>query len=317
MFRKLLRVAMYAALAGALAWPAAAWNSFSHMSIGYIAYQELAPRTRARVNELLRLNPYYAKWEAMIPAGSSPADKDLMIFMIATTWPDQLRSDPDYHDDGPEGGNRPGGAEASQNIGYGDHLRHKYWHFVDLPFSQDGTPLPEVPAPNAQTQIAAFRAALASASSDDVKSYDLAWLLHIVGDVHQPLHCAARVRQGQPHGDAGGNLVKVCAPECTWTLHWYWDSPLGPNDAPIAIVIAAAKRLPAAPKKAARISKEAEWVDEGFRAAQQYVYAAPVGPEGGPYALNPKYEKAARKLARKRAALAGARLAHLLNQELK
>lgn len=317
MFKKLLRMAMCAALAGGMAWPAAAWNGFGHMSIGYVAYQKLDPRTRARVNELLRLNPSYAKWEATIPAGSSPADKDLMIFMIATTWPDQLRNDPAYHDDGAEGGNRPGGAEAAQNIGYADHLRHKYWHFVDLPFTQDGTPLPEVPAPNAQTQIAAFRAALASASSDDVKSYDLAWLLHLVGDVHQPLHCTARIRKRQPQGDAGGNLVKVCAPECTWTLHWYWDSLPGPNDASLSDVIGASKQLPAAPAKAARIGQESEWIAEGFRAAQKYVYAAPVGPEGGPYTLTAKYQNAARKLARKRVALAGARLANLLNQELK
>jgi hypothetical protein len=317
MFRNLLRVAICAALAGALVWPAAAWNSYSHMSIGYVAYQKLTPRTRARVNQLLRLNPYYPKWEAMIPAGNSPADKDLMIFMIATSWPDQLRNDPDYHDDGPQGGNRPGGAEASRNIGYGDHLRHKYWHFVDLPFSQDGTALPAVPSPNAQTQIAAFRAALASSNSDDVKSYDLVWLLHIVGDVHQPLHCAARVRRGQPHGDAGGNFVKVCAPECTWTLHWYWDSPQGPNNAPIAEIIAASKQLPAAPKKAARIRQESVWVAEGFRAAQQYVYAPPVGPDGGPYTLDANYTAAARALTLRQVALAGARLANLLNRELK
>jgi len=317
MFRKLLRVAMGVMLAGALAWPAAAWNFHSHMSIGCVAYQNLKPRTRARVNQLLRLNPYYPKWEAMIPAGSSPADKDLMIFMIATTWPDQLRNDPEYHDDGPQGGNRPGGPEASQNIGYADHLRHKYWHFVDLPFSQDGTALPETPAPNAQTQIAAFRAALGSSASDDVKSYDLTWLLHIVGDVHQPLHCTTRVRQGQPHGDAGGNSVKVCAPECTWTLHWYWDSPQGANNAPIAEVIAASKALPPAPKKVARIRKESVWVAEGFRLAQQVVYVAPVGPEGGPYTLDASYEAAARALTLRQVALAGARLANLLNRELK
>lgn len=317
MFRRLCRLAVCAVLAAALAWPAAGWNFYSHMSIGYLAYQKLKPKTRARVNQLLRLNPYYPRWEAMIPAGTAPAEKDLMIFMIATTWPDQLRNDPDYHDDGPQGGNRPGGPEASQNIGYRDHLRHKYWHFVDIPFSQDGTPLPETPTPNAQTQIAAFRAAIASNASDDVKSYDLTWLLHIVGDVHQPLHCTARVRQGQPEGDAGGNLVKICAPACNWTLHWYWDSPQGPNDAPIAEIIAASKQLPPAPKKAASIRKEKIWVEEGFRLAQQFVYVPPVGPDGGPYTLDDRYAAAARDLALKRVALAGARLAELLNRELK
>ncbi len=62
-----------------------------------------------------------------------------MVFMIAATWPDQIRSDPAYMDDGPVGGNLPpAGPEARQNIGYADHLRHKYWHFIDIAFSEDG-----------------------------------------------------------------------------------------------------------------------------------------------------------------------------------
>src|SRR6202042_1762839 len=94
-----------------------------------------------------------------------------------------------YSDDGSNGGNTPGGDSSSLNVGYTDLLRHRYWHFVDTPFSQDGSTLPAIPAPNAQTQIAAFRAVLASAEPDELKSYDLVWLLHLVGDVHQPLHC--------------------------------------------------------------------------------------------------------------------------------
>ena len=34
------------------------------------------------------------------------ADADRMIFMIAATWPDQIRSDPQYVDDGPIAGTR-------------------------------------------------------------------------------------------------------------------------------------------------------------------------------------------------------------------
>ena len=110
-----------------------------------------------------------------------------MVFMMAATWPDAIRSKPGYTDDGSEGGNRPDGATSVQNIGYSDHLHHKYWHFVDTPFSTDGTTLPALPNPNAETQIAAFRAVLASNDPDEKKSYDLVWLEHLVGDVHQPI----------------------------------------------------------------------------------------------------------------------------------
>jgi hypothetical protein len=106
----------------------------------------------------------------------------MMAFMIAATWPDRIKSNPDYHNDGPDGGNRPpDDGTANNNVGYTDFARHKYWHFVDLPFSLDGTALPQVPVPNAQTRITDFRAVLASSSPDPLKSYDLSWLLHLAG----------------------------------------------------------------------------------------------------------------------------------------
>ena len=181
--------------------PAFAWNDEGHMAIAYLAYQRLQPATRARVNALLKLNPHYSKWRAALPAGISEADADRMIFMIAATWPDQLRTDPAYMDDGPNHGNSPpSGPKAARNIGYADHLRHKYWHFIDIPYTQDGTRLPPTPAPNAETQIAAFRRALNSNASDGVKSYDLSWLEHLVGDIHQPLHAITRVIKSMPDG---------------------------------------------------------------------------------------------------------------------
>jgi hypothetical protein len=61
------------------------------------------------------------------------------------------------------------------------------------------------------TDMSLMRAVLKSASTDDLKSYDLVWLLHLVGDVHQPLHFTTRVSAGFPTGDAGGNDVEVLA----------------------------------------------------------------------------------------------------------
>jgi hypothetical protein len=56
------------------------------------------------------------------------------------------------------------------------------WHFIDEPFSTDDTPLQQPVPPNAETQIAVFRKTLADKTiSDDIRSYDLAWLLHLVG----------------------------------------------------------------------------------------------------------------------------------------
>src|SRR5690242_9616304 len=102
--------------------PALGWNDQGHMTVAYVAYQRLTAATKARVDSLLQLNPYHSKWMAMIPAGTTPENTKMMLFMIAATWPDQIKSDPQYHNDGPNGGDRPNGPTSSQNIGYSDHL---------------------------------------------------------------------------------------------------------------------------------------------------------------------------------------------------
>ena len=65
------------------------------------------------------------------------------------------------------------------------------------------------PTPNAQTQIAVFRIVLPFSEPDPLKFYSSVWWLRLVGDVHQPLHCASRYRKFLLDGHAGGNLVKL------------------------------------------------------------------------------------------------------------
>src|SRR5262249_24882757 len=132
------------------------------------------------------------------------------------------------------------------NTGYSDMHRHKYWHFVDTPFAQDGTTtLPAIPTTNAETEIAVCRQTLTlastSATTDKLKSYDLVWLMHLVGDVHQSLRATTRVRAGDLDGDAGGNSVKLSS----GNLHSYWDELPGDSSS-LAKVIEYAKALSAA-----------------------------------------------------------------------
>jgi hypothetical protein len=303
-----------------------AWGPIGHMTVGYAAYQRLTPATKARVRNLLKLNPDYPNWEKQIPAGTSPEEHDQSIFMMATVWADDIKGESRYHDDGPDpGGNIPDGADSSLNTGYSDLLRHRYWHFVDLPFSPDGTALPAIPAPNAQTQIDAFRAVLAGSQPDELKSYDLVWLLHLVGDVHQPLHATTRVTQADAQGDAGGNKVRLKGDADT-NLHAYWDDLPGSDcqycnkKMPcIARAVVLGQDLSEPSGKLARDSKTSAWIHESFEAARSDVYRAPIGPNDGPYTIVPlsQYEERANRLARQRIALAGARLAAVLNEELK
>jgi S1/P1 Nuclease len=296
--------------------PVFAWNNIGHMAVAYVAYQHLNEATKTRVDKLLRLNPDYRKWLAAIPRGTSAANKKLMVFMMGATWPDAIKSKSGYTDDGTEGGNRPDGATSVQNIGYTDHLHHKYWHFVDTPFSTDGTTLPALPTPNAATQIATFRSVLASNDPDEKKSYDLVWLEHLVGDVHQPLHAATRVSSSDPQGDHGGNFVKLCAAPCKNELHAFWDDLLG-TGASAASAISAGRALPGADPTLAAKKDAADWIKESFDASQKSVYTSPIANGDGPFTITPAYRANAKKVAKQRIALAGERLANLLNEELK
>ncbi len=302
-----------------------AWGPIGHMAVTYVAYQQLTPAAKLRVRDLLKLNPDYPSWEKQIPAGTSPGDHDMMIFMIAATWADDIKGEPQYSDDGSDGGNTPDGPPSSQNTGYNDLLRHKYWHFVDIPFSPDQAPLPSLIVPNAQTQIVAFRAVLASTQSDELKSYDLVWLLHLIGDIHQPLHATTRVTQSDAKGDAGGNKVKLEG-DAASNLHSYWDDLPGTDCKFCSDRIPCVHRAmafgktlrPPSPRAVSNLNT-APWAHESFEYARTDVYRAPIGPADGPYTIVPWsiYESKAYRLAQKRIALAGARLARVLNEELK
>lgn len=301
-------------LAANLAGAAYGWDNLGHMTVAYVCYQKLKPEVRSRVNALTKLNPMYQEWEQQVSQTNPRADKDAQIFMLAAIWPDMIKGNHSYAADGLSNGNRPVGPEATQNVGYSDLLMHKYWHYCDHPYTQDGSPLPPLPTPNAQTQIDQFRQVLGSDAADSLKSYDLCWLLHLVGDIHQPLHCITRVSQVDPDGDNGGNNVKVTGPDKE--LHAVWDNALGQEQSP-AKVPETANHLKKSKKKLASNLDTNRWAQESFALAKNKVYSMPVGPGDGPFTLTEKYERMTRKICRKRVELAGERLANVLNGELK
>lgn len=300
--------------------PARAWDDLGHMEIAAVAFAKLSPKAKQRASTLLRLNPRYATWIV----GARKGEEDRAAFMRASTWPDAIRHDPAYKED------KPGTPAAPQGAGYADLAIHAPWHYISQPFSADGTPVVPAGEPNVATQIRAFRAALAAAGTpDEVKSYDLVWLLHLVGDVHMPLHCIARFDRDHPKGDRGGNGVEItgntspvpcddarfCAYGPPRNLHYFWDDLEGISYATEPALAAAAK-LPGPDPKHAAIGDEAVWIREGFELARAVVYVPPIGVGGGPFVVDAKYEATARKVARERMALAAARLANLLNDSL-
>ena len=53
----------------------------------------------------------------------------------------------------------------------------------------------------------------------------LAWLFHLVGDIHQPLHAAQLFTVDYPNGDRGGNQICIRATRAgqAMPLHRFWD----------------------------------------------------------------------------------------------
>jgi hypothetical protein len=298
---------------------AVAWDGFGHMEVAAVAWELMGTSAKSAAVQLLKANPQYNSWIK----GVSANKKDKYAFMMAATWPDYIKGAKGYQSDGPNNGNTPPpGPQASQNIGYTDKFMHKYWHFIDEPFPGDNSQTTPPPTPNAQTQIATFRDTLpaSSGATKSVRSYDLVWLLHLVGDVHQPLHATSRFLNGQP--DDGGNSVSITCDsgvscEGASKLHAFWDDLLGPNNTTPKEVEAAADMLPMADATLAAINDENVWIDESFRAAQSDIYKSPVGVSLGPFTLTAEYKANAVDLAKQRVALAGARLANFLNAAFK
>jgi S1/P1 Nuclease len=284
-----------------------AWDDFGHMTVAAVAWQHLTPAARVRATALLRLNPDYDGWVS----GVTPDQRDVVAFLRASTWADAIKHEAGYLDDG----DRPEGAAANQNIGYADRHEHRYWHFVDVPFSPDATPLPEVPTPNAATRIADFRWVLADcALPATLRSYDLSWVLHLVGDLHQPLHAVSRFTHDLPEADLGGNRIRLCDPPCRQELHYFWDRALGRGSP--AEALALARQLPTPPLHKVADTRIEDWLAESGRIARDAVYAAPIGLAAGPYPLTDAYRERAQDIARAQVALAGRRLAVLLNTVL-
>ena len=191
---------------------------------------------------------------------------------------------------------------------------HRYWHYVDVPFAPT-----EPLCPNAGAKCRdANRGFPPGVRRPDapaaIKSYDLVWV-HAPGGRHSPAPaCRVAVQPESPAGDLGGNRVRLCAPPCRLELHYFWDAALGYGTPTEALAFAGQLATPAARRIAD--TRVQDWVAESGAIARAVVYRPPVGSGPGPFSLTPAYRERARLIARSQVALAGRRLAVLLNKVL-
>jgi hypothetical protein len=264
---------------------ATAWDSTGHRIISTIAYDNLKPETRTIVDRLTQI--------------SDPGYSPVVRFAYTSTLPDQWRKD-----------------DRSQ----------ANWHFINYPWSVDGTATKPPQPVNLVTILEKNVAILRDPQKSDTdKATALAYVTHLVGDAHQPLHDSSRFSHAMPEGDKGGNLFPIQDPDVN-NLHAYWDAiarsfvtsssrthyPLnGKQVKTVATRLQQRHPINSFAGKADDLSVT-DWTQQGFALAQ-HVYDG-LGPDDP---IPTTYAKWASQTAQTQMALAGYRLAGVLNEALK
>ena len=234
---------LLALAAALLASPAGAYWDYGHRTIASIAMRNVTPRTRARVRRILAASALLGTPEC--PA-RTPED--------AAVWADCVKPLKD--------------ASGKPRFGYAYG-----WHFQDVEICQPYDPFPACKDGNCvsaqiERDVALLRSPI-TAPAERVRA--LAFLLHFVGDLHQPLHAGEK-------GDKGGNDVRVSygvyAPP-KLNLHSVWDGLLA--ERAITSGPSLVRRYPRGEKAALQAGSVADWARESWRVAQDTVYAGALG----------------------------------------
>ncbi len=277
-----------AALAGLAASPAGAWGDLGHEVTALIAYRHLLPSARMALDALL---------------ASDPDTLTRSDFASRATWADKYR-----------------------NL----HRETAAWHFVNIEMDNPDLPaacftFPPSPPGGASrgpaqdcvvNKIEEFSAELTtSAAAPAERLLALKFLIHFIGDLHQPLHAA-------DHQDRGGNCIGLEPPQGqAVNLHAYWDvevvAALGASAGAIADNLDA--QLTPAELKDWSAGTPRSWAMDSFDVGRRDAYALPSLPtcrSGGSVALSPQYRVQADKDAATQLLKAAVRMAAVLNRAL-
>lgn len=192
--------------------------------------------------------------------------------------------------------------------------------------------------PNAEMVLSNSLATLkdVNASAHD-RAVSLCWTLHLLGDLHQPLHTANLVTHKRPKGEGlGGSHIALDSRGKQIDFHSFWDQLPGVEPS-YQSVAALADKLMSDPKLKPTSMKEyrenktiASWVQESFRLAVNFAYdedrvkfvheddlkSGKISPSAVPK-LKADFVEEARTIAHRRLVLAGQRLTDELKRATK
>jgi hypothetical protein len=284
--------------------PVYGWHHKGHKVVALIAFRQLKPATRDAVVAALKEHVAFKSgdWPGRLAPG---ADADASLFTLAAIFPDEVRSvTSPFHD-----------------------LNDPPAHFINLPFipvqSDRRDPRIREKDPSLTQNLSkAFRAHVQEIKSVSVskeaQATSLSWLFHLEGDIQQPLHSVAMYTQVFKTGDRGGNGIKFSSALESRTrqkdLHAYWDGL--PGEKPdFAGVDLTAKDLMTRFPQATFSNLDAtidECATESLALARKFAYQGLIDAPTLITDLPAGYEADAQKTADRQVALAGYRLAQLL-----
>ena len=187
-----------------------AWNIPGHMLSGAIAYQILQrenPAIITAVRSVLEKNPWYqGRWKSQLEK-LPQSERDETLFMLAARWADDIRT-----------------LDKAQS--------RLQWHYIDFPFKPEGEPASiqviQPPQDNILTAIAENERIVRSGSDLTKRGIALSWLLHLIGEIHPPVHAVTLFSREYPKGDEGGTetCVRVAQGRAALSLHQLWDDLL-------------------------------------------------------------------------------------------
>jgi len=296
-----------------------AWNDTGHYVITLAAIDALPVEVRDRLLVDVRAHPRYrVDFEARRPHSIERGGAQAIArfdFAQASTWPDLARHFSHV-------------AVAREREALVGTYHRGRWHYVNLPTLLDADPIwartlePMLLVPthadtlsfNIVQALHLHARTLTTSTVPQDRAIALAWFLHLVGDLHQPLHATALFARGRFElGDRGGNEIRVD----DTNLHALWDGALGTSRARRAID-SSIRRLPRPDARQVTELDFATWAAESQAIAAQSIYTSAVraavrtqlvGDAPIVIELGADDRAAMQRIAMDRAALAAARLA--------
>lgn len=257
--------------------PTLAWNWVGHELIAQIAYDQLTPTEKKQWDKTLN-----ALRE--VYAGES--------FIRASTLPDRFKSR---------------GIDVFNS-----------WHYINLPIvvgQQKTRPI------NPENIVWAIEKSLKILRDKKAKPFEKAlfasFLIHCVGDIHQPLHTAELYNTYFPNGDRGGNMLLTHQKKMP-NLHTYWDQGGGFlhwKQAKNKTALQNTARMlekkypPSAFGQRINMINIDAWAQESHHIAQQKAYAPFLNSRYATITLS--YQALTEELTQQQITLAGYRLAKL------